>query len=205
LEFKKQYKNEFRINYIYGFSHNNNSYILTTQPISTTDKEKIITKLVRISRTGETSFSYMEIELICNNKFSNSSDYQNSKNETQVLYKASTGYFGKIGSNQYGEFEIDGEKNSHALFVTFVGITKINNTSNSTFCAFGIKMIENAFLDFIENCTRGVKSAKNSDELEKCQNSGRDALYIDNRMLSLNEPLFGLFLHAFEGRKNFIF
>jgi hypothetical protein len=204
LDLKSQFKNQFHINFVYGFSHNNNSYILTQQPIGLRDSDKIITKLIRISRTDETLFSYKEIELICEvSKYSGNQSFRNPKNENKIHYKASTAYFGEIGSKQYEEFEIHNEGDSHTLFVAFNPIIddmNRNKTIVSTFCAFTMKMIETAFLSISKNTSQtNLNLLKNWQNLEI-----RNDLYVDNKMISINEPIFGLFLNSFEGIKNFI-
>ncbi len=164
LNIYSKFKNSLNISFIYGFNHNNNSYFLSAQLMNITHNSKNVTKLIRISKNNNSSISFMELMLICKNSSehitNNASDgYNDDKTEGKIYFRANAAYFGKVGSNQNKEFEINDWEEFFALYVVF------EDKNMSTVCAYSIKKIESAFNEVNEKYFSNENNKGNLESL----------------------------------------
>lgn len=135
------HRTSFYVNYIYGFSSDKFSYMVTVQREST-QSEKYITKLIRVCQEDERFYSYTEVELVC--------EYNGAKyNILQAAHKAKPG--------KYLAEALLISTTDDVLFATF-SIGKVNSKEplkDTAVCFYPLKAIKESFTNNIVKCFEG--------------------------------------------------
>lgn len=131
----------FPILYVYGFSSQGFSYMITVQKQSS-NTESYITKIFRVCQRDKNFYSYAEVHLQCSSK--------------GVVYNLSqTAYLGKAGRKLAKTLDIPITED--VLYVTFsVGIPRSNKpTQESALCIYPMRDIRTVFTQNIQKCFEG--------------------------------------------------
>ncbi|XP_055347124.1 plexin-A2-like [Paramacrobiotus metropolitanus] len=137
-------RQQYKINYVYGFASGRFSYFITTQPRSTDRYEPLQSKLVRICQDDKNYHSYTEMPLVCV-----------SKDKTYDVAQAAS--IGNPGAELAAEMNI--KVTDDILVVAFTDQTKENDRnrpgSSSTVCRYSLAQIQRQFANNIRQCFTG--------------------------------------------------
>lgn len=135
-------RGSFPIHYIYGFSHDIFSYMITIQKSSPTI-ESYITKIVRVCSNDVNFYSYTEVQLHC--KHTNGKKYN----------LAQAAFFGKAGiklARTVGQ----GEDYLYVVFASGnTNSAETNADSTSALCIYPMRDIKHKFTKNIQQCFEG--------------------------------------------------
>lgn len=173
---------KYYINYIYGFSSDNFSYMATVQREST-QSEKYITKLIRVCQGDQKFYSYTEVELVC--------EYNGAKyNLLQAARKAKPG--------KYLAEALGISTTEDVLFATFsIGKPNLPEPLNDTaVCFYPLKTIKDIFIKNIRKCFNGTGNIGPDHivQTKTCQPAGAflDKITLDYcGQLEINQPING--------------
>lgn len=145
IEFLDRYKNDYLVNYVYGFSHGNFSYFLTIQKVSTSTHD-LESRLVRVHHYDPSFFSYVEVATACRHS------------DDTVFNMAVASYLATDPDDSLNWLQGDEEKKS--LYVAFARTvagkhSEVDPTRGSVICSFSMKEIESEFVKAIEECYNG--------------------------------------------------
>jgi plexin A len=141
-------RQQYPINYVYGFSSEGFSYFMTTQKKDTSGNSPFISKLVRVCQNDSNYYSYTEIPLEC------ISDSTGKKFE---LIQAA--YLGKPGPDLANKLDIT--HSDDVLFTVFSVPDPIGSSTpsrESALCVYSLKDIRRKFVENIEMCFQGKGS-----------------------------------------------
>ncbi|CAG7720399.1 unnamed protein product [Allacma fusca] len=138
-------REQYPINYVYGFSSEGFSYFLTTQKKDTKSDSPFISKLVRVCQNDSNYYSYTEIPIECvsettGNKFS--------------LVQAA--FVGKPGPDLANKLDVTHQDD--VLFAVFARADPIGSSipgQDSALCVYSLKDIRRKFVENIEMCFQG--------------------------------------------------
>lgn len=135
-------REQFPINYVYGFSSNGFSYFLTVQPKNTTTGTEFISKLVRVCHADENYYSYTEIPIDC-------------AIESRKYNLVQAAYVGKAGAGLAEDLGITVQDD--VLFAVFSESEPTINkpSSKSAMCVYSLKAIQRKFTSNIQHCFAG--------------------------------------------------
>lgn len=139
-------REQYPINYIYGFSSEGFSYFMTTQKKDTGGVTPFISKLVRICQNDSNYYSYTEIPIEC---------VSESTGKKFDLIQA--GYIGKPGPDLANKLDV-----THLDDVLFAVFSQADSPGSSTpghesaLCVYSLKEIRRKFVENIELCFQGV-------------------------------------------------
>ncbi|XP_071961209.1 hepatocyte growth factor receptor-like [Antedon mediterranea] len=141
------YADEYKINYVHGFSHDGFSYFLTVQRRAV-DSNSYETRIVRICQNDRGYYSYTEMPLKCENG-----------NKTRNYNILQAAYFGPVGEDLTGYLELD-DNDVDLNVILGVFAENVNRTTdvpsnNTAVCAFTMKMIATKFRKGIQKCYDG--------------------------------------------------
>ena len=141
IQIESQLRGTFPIHYIYGFSDDHFSYMITVQK-SSPIVESYITKIFRVCNNDHNFYSYTEVQLQC-------------KHNAKWYNLSQAAFFGKAGiklARAVGQGE-------DYLFVVFAtGAThsaETNADSTSALCIYPLHKIKNVFTQNIQQCFSG--------------------------------------------------
>ena len=138
-------REQYPINYVYGFSSEGFSYFLTTQKKDTISDSPFISKLVRVCQNDSNYYSYTEIPIECvsettGNKFS--------------LVQAA--FVGKPGPDLANKLDITHQDD--VLFTVFARADPPGSSTpgqDSALCVYSLKDIRRKFVENIQSCFQG--------------------------------------------------
>uniref|UniRef100_W4VRI5 Putative plexins functional semaphorin receptor n=1 Tax=Corethrella appendiculata TaxID=1370023 RepID=W4VRI5_9DIPT len=135
-------REQYLVNYIYGFSSERFSYFLTTQykHTSQANSKEYITKLVRICQDDSNYYSYTEIPVDCI-----------SETKYNIVRAA---YLGKPGADLAESLGITTKDD--VLYAVFSeGKSGDERTNKSALCVYSLKAIRRKFMQNIKACFNG--------------------------------------------------
>ena len=154
IDIDSGHKEDYIVNYIYGFEHEGFSYFVTVQRQDLIT-EKYTTKLVRVCQKDPRFYSYTEVEISCRKAELHSTFYN----------IAQAAYLSPVGEELASKFSFeDGEQ---VLFVAFgkaggAGGTGDDDSANRTFghgiCMYTMSDIRKNFQDTQKSCYNGFGS-----------------------------------------------
>ncbi|KAH7936638.1 hypothetical protein HPB49_001882 [Dermacentor silvarum] len=139
------------LRFVYGFSHNGFAYFVVVQKVLKVFRVSFETRLARICENDESSFhTYVEVPIMCPTGHG-------------ALSVATSAYLGPSKSASGS-----GNGSTHFLAVAFGGVPagRTNSSylrlssSNSVVCFFDMNSVEDRFRETIENCDKGLSSAR---------------------------------------------
>jgi len=139
-------RDQYPINYVYGFSSEGFSYFITTQKKDTGTNDPFISKLVRVCQNDSNYYSYTEIPLEC------VSDTTGNKFD---LVQAA--FVGKPGPDLANRLDV-----THSDDVLFAVFARSDPPGSSTpghesaLCVYSLKSIRRKFVENIQLCFQGT-------------------------------------------------
>ncbi|KAF8783541.1 Tyrosine-protein kinase transforming protein SEA like protein [Argiope bruennichi] len=143
--FDAQYRRQYKVEYVWGFSHGNFTYFLTNQRLST-ESESVESRLVRVCADDPAFFSYTEVSLKCHHHI-------------DVYNLATAAHLGSAGVQLRRRLKLDLRGPADILFVSFVrslpghGET-VDGTKGSVICSFPMALVVEAFTNATRDCLR---------------------------------------------------
>lgn len=138
-------RDQYPINYVYGFSSEGFSYFLTTQKKDTGPNSPFISKLVRVCQNDSNYYSYTEIPIEC------VSETTGSKFDL-----AQAAFVGKPGPDLANKLDVTHQDD--VLFAVFSRSDPVRSSSparESALCVYSLKDIRRKFVENIELCFQG--------------------------------------------------
>lgn len=138
-------KEQYPINYVYGFSSEGFSYFITTQKKEGVSNGPFISKLVRICQNDSNYYSYTEIPIDC------MSETTGAKFE---LVQAA--FVGKPGPDLANKLDVT--HSDDVLFAVFAKALTPGSSAparESALCVYSLKDIRRKFVENIELCFQG--------------------------------------------------
>lgn len=134
----------YPIHYVFGFSSEDSSYILTTQMRERANNSPFISKLVRQCQGHPGNYSYVEIPLEC---------VAESGTRYNLVQAA---YLTKPGSDLAANLGITEQDDVlYAVFAQSDDGTSNRPTSHSALCIYSLKSIDETFMQNIQKCFKG--------------------------------------------------
>ncbi|CAC5406948.1 PLXNA [Mytilus coruscus] len=121
-----QYKMDFHVNFLYGFTKGDFVYFIATQ-VKALDDNTVETKLIRVCQKDKYFHSYVEIPLLC------------YKDRTQPYTAAKGAFFSETAGNVYVIYEKTGDQSS----------------SSSALCGYKMADISVRFDSTVDECQKG--------------------------------------------------
>ncbi|XP_077979883.1 hepatocyte growth factor receptor-like isoform X1 [Glandiceps talaboti] len=143
IDVRNNYKESYKIKYIYGFTSGDFSYFVTVQRKSV-QEESYHSRIIRICNQDKGYFSYTELPLRCTDRDS-IYDYN----------LAQAAYVSKVGEDLAESLRVGA--NDDVLFVVFSQSDGNTNkpSNNSALCMFTLKKITKKFTSGIQDCFYG--------------------------------------------------
>lgn len=178
-EIETQHRETFKVNYMYGFSSENFSYMLTLQKAST-QVDTYASKIFRVCQNDKNFYSYAELFFQC--KLGNV-DY----NLVQAAYLAKAG--NSLAQN------IGIPTTEDVLYAVFAkgNPGTADPTDSSALCIYPLRNIRKIFTKNIKECFRGVGNI-GPEHLTKSTLCQKTRLQIDDNYcgsLDINTPIAG--------------
>ncbi|CAL1291904.1 unnamed protein product, partial [Larinioides sclopetarius] len=148
--FDPQYRRQYKVEYVWGFSHGNFTYFLTNQRVST-ESENMESRLVRVCADDPAFFSYTELALRCNHHI-------------DVYNLATAAHLRSPGDLLRRRLKLNQQGSAQVLFVSFVrslpghGDT-VDRTKGSVLCSFPMALVVEAFTNATRDCLRAEPRA----------------------------------------------
>ncbi|KAH8021341.1 hypothetical protein HPB51_015331 [Rhipicephalus microplus] len=138
------------LRFVYGFSHNGFAYFVEVRKVLVWSRYSFETRLVRVCENDEPSFrTYVDVPIIC-------------PRHSDGLSVATSAHLGPSMTASAG----GSDSNASVLAVAFGKPSAIRakyfalSLSLSAVCFFDMNHVENAFRETIENCNKGLSSAR---------------------------------------------
>lgn len=152
IDIKPDLKNNYQVNFIFGFHEDEFSYIISNQKLS--KSQGYVARIGRICLNDPTLHSYTELTLTCKSSKSNP---LNIKFENSMINNIVTGgHIGPIGEKLAKKLDLKPE--SLFLYLVFVSSkdgTKIITSQGSVVCGISLDILNEHFNDAIEDCFLG--------------------------------------------------
>jgi len=138
-------RDQYPINYVYGFSSEGFSYFVTTQKKDSGANSPFISKLVRVCQSDSNYYSYTEIPIEC------VSETTGSKFDL-----AQAAFVGKSGPDLANKLDVTHQDD--VLFAVFARADTFGSSTpgrESALCVYSLKDIRRKFVENIELCFQG--------------------------------------------------
>lgn len=138
-------RDQYPINYVYGFSSEGFSYFITTQKKETGPNWPFISKLVRVCQNDSNYYSYTEIPIECV-----------SETTGHKFDLAQAAFVGKPGPDLANKLDVTHQDD--VLFAVFAKAESFGSQTparESALCVFSLKDIRRKFVENIELCFQG--------------------------------------------------
>ncbi|XP_036358669.1 plexin-A1 isoform X4 [Octopus sinensis] len=177
-EIETQHRETFKVNYIYGFSSEKFSYMLTVQKANTQD-ERYASKIFRVCQNDKNFYSYAELSFKC------------GSNRVYNLVQAA--YLAKAGSTLAQNLGIPTTEDVLYAVFSHGQTNKLEPQPRSALCIYPMRIVRKIFTQNIRQCFKGLGNI-GPEHLTKSTLCQKTKLQIDDNYcgtLDINTPIAG--------------